>query len=82
MIDSIELDKNLVFWCDACHCCHYTDSRWKVQRTGDLITIRPSIKVEYKDNKVCHFTVTNSIITYCNDSTHGLRGKTAKLKQI
>ena len=44
--------------------------------------VSPSLKVQWHFegiDKVCHFTITDGLITFCPDSSHELSGKTVTL---
>lgn len=73
------------FYCPACDCRHWIDTRWTISGPNDLLTVRPSIRVHWEegpDRKCCHLFITNGNIEYLTDCTHDLAGKTILLEEI
>lgn len=79
----------LLFYCPACKCCHWIDSRWTVSGTPEAPTVRPAILVNrsgfphYDPNlPTCHLFITDGWIQYLSESSHELAGKTVRMKSV
>jgi hypothetical protein len=69
-----------VIWCPACQCGHKFDSRWTFNGDVNLPTFDPSLIVTSKER--CHSVVTNGTISFLEDSSHAMAGKTVDLPDI
>jgi hypothetical protein len=72
--------------CPACHQRHNVDARWVFNGNFESPTLNKSVNIRAIDEGnviyCCHFTLTNGQITYHNDCTHALVGKTVELPEL
>lgn len=78
-------DGSYLCWCPACQEPHVLPSKgWTFDGNVERPTFTPSFKIWWTDHavqppqaRVCHFTLTNGILNFSDDSTHTMRGAVA-----
>jgi hypothetical protein len=74
-----------VHWCEPCGEIHVlpTGRGWTYSGAPDQLTATPSFKHSWRaggaepGDKVCHYILTDGVLHYCGDSTHGFAGSQA-----
>lgn len=65
-------------WCPACEMAHAIPSdtgRWQYNDNPESPTFTPSLRqMRVRDNKDCHYFITEGKIVWCSDSWHGRSG--------
>ena len=80
-----EKEKLYLFFCPGCETYHYVRTEgqqptWSLSGLeNDKPTVKPSIRVRYGNNEVCHLFITDGKIQFLNDCTHKLAGKTVTI---
>jgi len=70
-------------------------NNWSFNNDLDKPTFSPSVKVTYPANpeaseefkewrteRICHYFLTDGVISYCSDCTHSMAGKTVPLPDL
>lgn len=77
-----------VHWCPGCAETHVLpgDRGWTYAgMDGDKATASPSFKhtwSERREDRCCHYILTDGVLHYCSDSTHALAGQNVPLPII
>lgn len=84
-------DVYILIICPGCNQEHiFEHARWKFNGNLSKPTFSPSVRItwttdretpEQKDH-CCHFNITDGMIAYCGDCTHGLSGQTIELPEF
>jgi hypothetical protein len=88
-IKTPSLGTEWLFSCPACKCAHgFKIPPWSFNYDPEKPTIGGTVLVNgqsvYQNPSIdrCHSSVTDGKITYMNDSSHELKGKTVELPEI
>lgn len=71
--------------CKGCDQEHiFEHKRWHFNGNLDKPTFTPSVRITWNEGEeqtpqCCHFNITDGMITYCGDCTHGLSNQTMEL---
>lgn len=82
----------ILHWCPACEEVHHfvTDGSrgWVFNGNVDAPTFTPSMKITWGkqadpncdvDGGICHYILTDGMINYCGDCTHGMVGQSVPI---
>ena len=76
-------------WCEPCDQVHILPSGRGWTWNGDVEkpTYSPSFKHSWHEGpervaKVCHYVLTDGILAYCGDCTHGMAGQSFPLPPL
>lgn len=68
----------LFHWCPACEMAHAVPvdtGRWTFNGSLEAPTFTPSLRqLRVRDEKDCHYFITDGNIVWCSDSWHGRTG--------
>lgn len=73
--------------CPACRNVHVLDPRWKFNGDMNSPTFEPSLKNSHPAFEdipefVCHSWITNGVIHFCADCTHGMAGQSIPMPDM
>lgn len=70
-------------WCPGCEDTHILPTGWSYQAMEtDKPTATPSFKHTWSKDRCCHYHLTDGVLIFYNDSTHGLKGQRVPLPDI
>lgn len=69
-------------YCPACEMAHQLPSSWTFDDNVDSPTYTPSFKHHYGIEKVCHYTLTDGVLNFHEDCTHGSAGQAVALPDL
>jgi hypothetical protein len=73
-------------WCPACQRMHPLPDAWSYNGDLEKPTFTPSFKHNFTldngDKAVCHYILTDGMLTFCADSTHALASKTVPMQPL
>jgi hypothetical protein len=91
-VDSVQVSSKLrkmqggyAHWCPACESMHCLPDSWNfVNKDLENPTFTPSFlhTLSNSPRKVCHYILTNGILNFCGDCSHGLAGKPVPLPEL
>jgi hypothetical protein len=76
--------KHYVFLCPACNCVHqFKVPPWGFNGNFESPTLDGSVLVIGPlENQRCHSLITNGIITFCDDCSHNMKGKSMPVPEF
>ncbi len=72
-------------WCPACEEMHPLPDTWAFNGNLEVPSFTPSFKhgpTNAATNAICHYTLTDGILTYHNDCTHTLVNQVVPLPDL
>lgn len=74
-------------WCPACEELHILPDTWTFDGNLETPTFgigmpRPSFRHWDNAGWVCHYVLTNGMLSYCSDCSHTLAGKITHLPEL
>ncbi len=74
-----------VMWCPGCNEVHvlpWKRGGWTFNGDTRRPTFTPSFRISDRSGSVCHFVLTDGVLDFQPDSTHGLAGKSVPLPKL
>ena len=71
-------------WCPGCNDMHplFYDRGWSFNGSLDKPSFTPSFKHSWGGKAVCHYVLTDGILHFCSDCSHGLKGQSVPLPEL
>lgn len=73
--------------CPACRSVHVLDTRWQFNGDINSPSFTPSLHVSHPAFEdipafVCHSVITNGVMHFCADCTHGMAGQSVPMLEM